>query len=73
MGSEDTLIFDDQWVTTIYENCSVAVEGLQAKDELTAEEQGLQNICEVVVYLYDELYESPIYARYEGKDPRVLH
>lgn len=71
--SSDDILFDDEWVTTIYENCAVAVEGLQAKDKLTTEEQGLQNLCEVVVYLYDELYESPIYTRYESKDSRVLH
>jgi len=65
--------FDDEWVTTIYENCATAVEGLQAKEDLSAEEQGLQNICEVVVYLYDELYEAPQYLRNPPNTDRVLH
>jgi len=65
--------FDDEWVTTIYENCAAAVEGLQAKENLSAEEQGLQNICEVVVYLYDELYEPPMYTRHSPNTDRVLH
>jgi len=65
--------FDDEWVTTIYENCATAVEGLQAKEDLSAEEQGLQNICEVVVYLYDELYEAPQYIRHTPDTDRVLH
>ena len=53
--AEELVDFDDEWVTTIYENCAVTVEALQAKDELTDSEQGLQNLCEVVVYLYDDV------------------
>jgi len=70
--------FDDEWVTSIYENCATAMEGLQAKEaeqELSPEEQGLSNLCEVVVYLYNEVYEDPAYIK-NGKtaaDKRILH
>jgi hypothetical protein len=67
--------FDDQWVTSIYENCATAMEGLQAKEmeeELSPEEQGLSNICEVVVYLYNEVYESPSYIK-DNRASKVLH
>lgn len=66
----------DEWVTTIYESCAAVVESLQDKEEdLTSEEQGLNNLCETVVYLYTELYEDPLYI--SGMDnvesTRVLH
>ena len=67
--------FDDQWVTSIYENCATAMEGLQAKEmeeELSPEEQGLSNICGVVVYLYNEVYRDPSYIK-NNKTTRVLH
>ena len=67
--------FDDQWVTSIYENCATAMEGLQAKEmeeDLSPEEQGLSNICEVVVYLYNEVYRDPSYIK-NNKTTRVLH
>lgn len=71
----DTVAFDDEWVSTIYENCAATVEALQAKEgTLSSEEQGLQNLCEVVVYLYDELYETPVYGRFPPTDSdKVLH
>ena len=67
--------FDDQWVTSIYENCATAMESLQAKEmeeELNHEEQGLSNICEVVVYLYNEVYNDPSYIK-NNKTTKVLH
>lgn len=67
--------FDDEWVTAIYENCATAMEGLQARETMSAEEQGLSNLCEVVVFLYNEVYESPLYIS-EGNtsaSTRVLH
>ena len=67
--------FDDEWVTSIYENCATAMESLQAKEakqDLSPEEQGLSNICGVVVYLYNEVYESPSYIKY-NKASKVLH
>ena len=67
--------FDDEWVTSIYENCATAMEGLQAKEakqDLSPEEQGLSNICEVVVYLYNEVYRDPSYIK-NNKTTRVLH
>ncbi len=69
--------FDDKWVTSIYENCATAMEGLQAKEELqelSPEEQGLSNLCEVLVYLYNEVYEDPAYIRNETvASKRILH
>jgi hypothetical protein len=67
--------FNNEWVTSIYENCAGTMETLQLKEEeLTPEEQGLSNLCEVVVYLYTELYEDPCYVTSEGAaDRRVLH
>jgi len=38
----------------------------------TPEEQGLSNICEVVVYLYNEVYESPSYIK-DNRASKVLH
>ncbi len=67
--------FNDEWVTSIYENCATAMESLQAKEmeeELNPEEQGLSNICEVVVYLYNEVYKDPSYIK-NNKTTRVLH
>jgi hypothetical protein len=69
--------FDDEWITSIYENCAVAMEGLQAKEgtqELSPEEQGLSNLCEVVVYLYNEVYEDPAHVKNDTvSSRRVLH
>ena len=70
----DVVDFDDEWVTSIYENCATTMEGLQAKEELSAEEQGLNNLCEVIVYLYGEVYQDPQYIRASvAADTRVLH
>ena len=70
----DVVDFDDEWVTSVYENCAAAMEGLQAKEELSAEEQGLNNLCEVIVYLYGEVYQDPQYIRASvAADTRVLH
>jgi len=71
--------FDDEWVTSIYENCATAMESLQAKEdingELSPEEQGLSNLCEVVVYLYNEIYEDPAYIKdfAVSSNRRTLH
>jgi hypothetical protein len=67
--------FNNEWVTSIYENCAGTMETLQSKrEELTDEEQGLSNLCEVVVFLYTELYEDPCYITSTSTaDRRVLH
>jgi hypothetical protein len=69
--------FNDEWVTSIYENCATAMEGLQTKEEkqeLSPEEQGLSNLCQVVVYLYNEVYEDPAYIKNDCvSTTRVLH
>jgi hypothetical protein len=65
-------IIKDEWVTSIYENCSIIAYGLQLKEDLTQDELGLQNVCEVVVLLYDELYGDPIYIA-DTLPERVLH
>jgi hypothetical protein len=52
---------------------------LQAKEdingELSPEEQGLSNLCEVVVYLYNEIYEDPAYIKdfAVSSNRRTLH
>lgn len=65
--------FDDEWVTTIYESCAVAAEGLQQKEELTTEEQGLSNLCDAIIFLYNEVYIDPTYITSSVADSRVLH
>ena len=42
----------EDWINDIYENCLNVLGKLSYKDEVTADEQGLQNLCEAVVYLY---------------------
>lgn len=61
---------NDEWVTTVYENCAVVMEDLQSKNDLTVDEEGLHSICEVVIMLYEELHGSPGYIRLEK---RILH
>jgi len=42
------------------------------EEDLNPEEQGLNNICEVVVFLYNEVYRDPSYIK-NNKTTRVLH
>jgi hypothetical protein len=72
--------FNDEWVTTIYENCATAMEGLQQAKESgkdpTPEDEGLHTLCEVIVYLYTELYDDPMYINEpspSASSTRVLH
>ena len=67
---------NDRWVTLLYESCSEAVVNLQPRRQLlNQDEEGLLNLSEAIVFLYDELHRAPRYQlpRGDGQDPRVLH
>ena len=67
---------NDRWVTLLYESCSEAVVTLAPRRQiLSQDEEGLLNLSEAVVFLYDELHRDTRYQlpRGEGNDPRVLH
>ena len=65
---------NDRWVTLLYESCSEAVVHLQPRrQQLNQDEEGLLNLSEAVVFLYDELHKDPRYQLPSGDDPRVLH
>ena len=63
----------DEYLTSMYESCSAALEQLQEEGDLTPEEEGFENLCEVIVYLYDELYNTPTYVKCTEMKGRVLH
>ena len=67
---------NDRWVTLLYESCSEAVVNLQPRRQLLSQdEEGLLNLSEAIVFLYDELHKNPRYQLPTGneQDPRVLH
>jgi hypothetical protein len=65
---------NSKWVTLLYESCSEAVVNLQPRRALlSADEEGLLNLSEVIVYLYEELHQMPGYQLPKSKDTRVLH
>jgi hypothetical protein len=67
---------NDRWVTLLYESCSEAVVNLQPRRQLlNQDEEGLLNLSEAVVYLYDELHRDSRYQLPNEKEDehRVLH
>ena len=67
---------NDRWVTLLYESCSEACVHLQPRrQQLNQDEEGLLNLSEAVVYLYDELHRNPRYQlpTSDSKERRVLH
>ena len=66
---------NDRWVTLLYESCSEAVVHLQPRrQQLNQDEEGLLNLSEAVVYLYDELHRNPRYQLpSDSEERRVLH
>ena len=46
----------DNWIGGIYNTCNTVLYQLQEKENLTEDENGLRNLCEAVVYLYDKTY-----------------
>ena len=49
------------------------MEQLQVEGDLTPEEEGFESLCEVIIYLYDELYTTPTYVKCNAMKGRVLH
>lgn len=43
---------EEAWINDIYETCIVVLAGYTYKEEMNAEDLGLQNLCNAVVYLY---------------------
>jgi hypothetical protein len=65
---------DGQWVTLLYESCSEAVVNLQPRrQQLNQDEEGLLNLSEAIVFLYDELHKNPGYHLPTENTSRVLH
>ena len=67
---------NDRWVTLLYESCSEACVHLQPRrQQLNQDEEGLLNLSEAVVYLYDELHRNPRYQlpTSGSEERRVLH
>jgi hypothetical protein len=66
---------DNRWVTLLYESCSEACVHLQPRRALlNQDEEGLLNLSEAVVFLYDELHRNPRYQLpSDTKEHRVLH
>ena len=65
---------NDRWVTLLYESCSEAVSHLQPRRRLLSQdEEGLLNLSEAVVFLYDELHKDPRYQLPSEEASRVLH
>lgn len=67
---------NDRWVTLLYASCSEACVNLQPRRaQLNQDEEGLLNLSEAVVYLYDELHRDSRYQLPgdENNEHRVLH
>lgn len=66
---------DNRWVTLLYESCSEACVHLQPRRALlNQDEEGLLNLSEAVVFLYDELHRNPRYQLpSDSEERRVLH
>ena len=67
---------NQRWVTLLYASCSEACVNLQPRRaQLNQDEEGLLNLSEAVVFLYDELHRNPRYQLpSENEDEhRVLH
>jgi acetylornithine/succinyldiaminopimelate/putrescine aminotransferase len=64
---------DEEYVTSVYESCATVVEQLQGEGDLTPEQEGYESLCEVIIYLYDELYVSPSYVTCGTNKGRVFH
>ena len=67
---------NSKWVTLLYASCSEAVVNLQPRRALlNQDEEGLLNLSEAVVYLYDELHRDPRYQlpSQNEDEHRVLH
>jgi hypothetical protein len=65
---------NEEWVTLLYKSCSDALTVLQPRREaLNQDEEGLLNLSEAVVFLYDELHKNPTYQLPSDGKPRVLH
>ena len=67
---------DGRWVNLLYESCSEACVHLQPRRALlNQDEEGLLNLSEAVVYLYDELHRNPRYQlpANDSEERRVLH
>jgi hypothetical protein len=66
---------DAEWVDLVYKTCSEAILVLNPnRTYLTPDDEGLLNLSEVVVLLYEELHKDPNYQLPHGKDMRrVLH
>jgi len=47
---------EEKWINDVYETCLKHLGGLDYKKEVTVEEQGLQNLCEAVVYLFGKAH-----------------
>lgn len=45
---------EHQWVNDIYETCLVALDKFSYQENLSLEDQGIQNLCKAVVYLYSK-------------------
>jgi len=43
------------------------------REALNQDEEGLLNLSEAVVFLYDELHKNPTYQLPSDGKPRVLH
>ena len=65
---------NEEWVTLLYKSCSDALTVLQPRREaLNQDEEGILNLSEAVVFLYDELHKNPTYQLPSDGKPRVLH
>ncbi len=67
---------NSKWVTLLYASCSESVVNLAPRRaQLNQDEEGLLNLSEAVVYLYDELHRNPRYQLpFENEEEhRVLH
>jgi hypothetical protein len=67
---------NSKWVTLLYASCSEAVVNLAPRRaQLNQDEEGLLNLSEAVVYLYDELHRNPRYQLpgQNEDEHRVLH
>jgi len=65
---------NEEWVTLLYKTCADALVNLQPRREaLNQDEEGLLNLSEAVVFLYDELHKNPTYQFPTADEKRVLH
>jgi hypothetical protein len=69
------ITLDSEWVNLVYKTCSEAIEVLNPnRTYLAPDDEGLLNLSEVVVLLYEELHKDPTYRLPKGKViNRVLH